>query len=125
MNSAEYNQILQRTEERADLIRQQVKEGCDDIQRHAMAASEAFYADLVLKAPQWIQQAQCDNSVDNIFRVKSQARAYTEELADILSDHVKDSTEHWVQGRFVPLLKSEIQTLAMTVNAQTADLVTP
>lgn len=121
MNSAEYNQILQRTEERADLIRQQVKEGCDDIQRHAMAASEAFYADLVLKAPQWIQQAKCSNSVDNIFRVKSQAKAYTEELADILSDHVKDTTEHWVQGRFVPLLKSEIQTLAMTVNSQTAD----
>jgi len=124
MNSAEYNQILKRTEEQADLIRQQVKIGCEDIHKHAMAASKAFYSDLVLKAPQWIQQAKCSNSVDNIFRVKSQTEAYTEELTEILSERVKETTEHWVQDRFVPLLQSEIQTLATIVNAKTANCYT-
>ena len=124
MNNAEYNQILQRTEQQADLIRQQVKASCNDIHRHAMTASKAFYDGLVLKAPQWIQQAKCQNSVNNIFRVRNQAKAYTEELTEILSNHVKETTQLWVNERFIPLLKSEIETLAMTVNTQTEDCYT-
>lgn len=121
MNTTEYNQILQNTEHQTELIRQQVKEGCDEIHRHAMAASEAFYSDLILKVPQWIRDANCKNHVSNIFHVKSQAKIFTEELASILSSHVKETTTEWVSGRFIPLLGSEIQTLAATVNAQTQD----
>lgn len=121
MNTTEYNQILQKTEHQTELIRQQVKEGCDEIHRHAMAASEAFYSDLVLKVPQWIREAICQNHVNNILHVKSQAKKFTEELTSILSERVKETTADWVNGRFIPLLKSEIQTLAMTFNAQTND----
>lgn len=122
MNNSNYNSSA--TEEsKKRLISQLYNEECEKIYDHVLRVSDAFYADLESNIPMWISEIKCKNSISNIFKAKAQAEAFTSELVSLTSDKIKTKTKEWVDNRFIPLLKSEIKTLAQTMNTHTTTYV--
>lgn len=118
MNNLSYNHFEHQAQVKKQLIDQHLNEGFNEIYKRVLWVSDAFYSNLVANVTGWITNASCRNGVDNLFKVRSQTKAFTAELVNVVSDKVKEETQAWVQNRFVPLLRSEIQTLAETVDVK-------
>lgn len=119
MNRNDQNAILTRTEQATNMIVSQFNHGCDNVHHAARMAARSYHSSLLLKIPSWIDGITCSNTVDNIFKVKRQAKAYTEEVVSELKQRIKADATEWAESRFVPLLENELNTLANTVNADT------
>lgn len=119
MNNLSYNKFEAQVQGKKALIDQLFAEECNKIYDRVLCVSDAFYNDLESNIPRWINDAECNNEITNIFKAKSQAEAFTSELVKISSGKIKSKTEEWVENRFIPVLKSEIQTLAQTMDSQT------
>lgn len=109
-----------RTEDIQRLIIQQVEKGCKTIHSHAEIMVKAYYKELASKIPGWIENYRCYHHVDNIFKVKSQAMAFTEELVNSLQKYIKGETIKWADEQFVPLVGREIHTMKCSVGNRTS-----
>lgn len=121
MNTSCQSVALSNMDEKRNAIIQQLDEECLAIHSHAESSARAFYSHLSSCIPVWIKGYRCRHQVDNIFRLKSQAEAYTEELAESLQSDIKGETRNWVESQFVPLVQREITTLAQAVNSDTQE----
>lgn len=119
MSNLSYNKFEVQAQGKKALIDQLFTEECNKIYDRVLRVSDAFYNDLENNIPRWINEAKCSNNISNIFKVKSQAEAFTSELVTISSDKIKTKTEEWVENHFIPVLKSEIKTLTQTMDSQT------
>lgn len=119
MRTYNYSDDLRNIEAKNDIIIQQMKEGFQAIHSHAESSARAFYSELATKIPIWINEYKCYHHVNNIFKLRSQVNAYTEELVDALQRNVTNETKEWVEHKFVPLVQREITTLSQAVNSQT------
>lgn len=106
-------------EAKNSIIIQQMEEGCRTIHSHAESLALAFYSNLMTKIPVWINEYRCYHHVDNIFKLRSQVNAYTEELVDALQGDVTRETKEWVEQQFAPLVQREITTLSQALDSQT------
>ena len=106
-------------EAKNSIIIQQMEEGCRTIHSHAESLALAFYSNLMTKVPVWINEYRCYHHVDNIFKLRSQVNAYTEELVDALQRDVTKETKEWVEQQFVPLVQREIMTLSQALDSRT------
>lgn len=119
MKISNYSIVLNNEETKNDIIIQQMKVGCQAIHSHAESSARAFYSNLATKIPFWINEYRCYHQIDNIFKLRSQVKAYTEELVDALERDIRKETREWVERRFVPLVQKEITTLSQALNAKT------
>lgn len=119
MSNLSYNKFEVQAQGKKALIDQLFTEECNKIYDRVLRVSDAFYNDLENNIPRWINEAKCSNNISNIFKVKSQAEAFTSELVTISSDKIKTKTEEWVENHFIPVLKSEIKTLTQTMDSHT------
>ena len=119
MNEMKYNNFESQAQDKKALIDQLFNEECDKIRDRVLRVSDAFYYDLQSSIPLWIKDAQCSTKISNIFKAKSQATDFTSQLVRKCSDKIKCKTEEWVKNRFVPMLMTEINTLAQTMNSKT------
>lgn len=119
MRTYNYSDDLSNAEAKNDIIIQEMKEGFQAIHSHAESSTRAFYSELATKIPIWINEYKCYHHVDNIFKLRSQVNAYTEELVDVLQRNVTKETKDWVEHKFVPLVQREITTLSQAVDSQT------
>ena len=119
MRTYNYSDDLSNIETKNDIIIQQMNEGFQAIHSHAESSARAFYSELATRIPIWINEYKCYHHVDNIFKLRSQVNAYTEELVDALQQNVTNETKEWVEHKFVPLVQREITTLSQAVNSQT------
>ena len=119
MRTYNYSDDLSNIETKNDIIIQQMNEGFQAIHSHAESSARAFYSELATRIPIWINEYKCYHHVDNIFKLRSQVNAYTEELVDALQQNVTTETKEWVEHKFVPLVQREITTLSQAVNSQT------
>ncbi len=103
----------------AHIIIEQIEEECRAIHSHAESSALALFSNLSSKIPGWINGYRCHNHVDNIFKMQSQVKAYTEELTGYLQDDIKRETQDWVSNSFVPMIQREITTLSKAVDART------
>lgn len=118
MNKLNCNNFENQSQVKKMLIEQHLNEGIVDIQKRITLVSNAFYSNLIEQVAEWVKNAQCQERVNNIFRVQRQSKAYTAELIDIVSSNMKEETQIWVNNHFIPLLKNEIQTLSETVDTK-------
>ncbi len=102
-----------------NIIIQQMEEGFQAIHSHAESSARAFYSQLASHIPIWVNDYKCNQKIDNIFKLKSQVKAYTEELVDALENNVKKETKEWVEQQFVPLIQREMTTLSQALNSKT------
>lgn len=116
MNTSDNRALIEQTIRRADSIVRQVDEGCDSIRQDMKTTSEAFYRTVVGKIPQWVNSHVCKNTMDSIFSIKSDAKAMTEELMDVISDNLTEEAKRWSENTFVPMLENEVETLAQAVS---------
>lgn len=118
MGNLSYNRLSSQSQEKKKLIDNLIMEGCEDIYGRVLRMSDAFYASLCTNIPRWVANAHCNNRINSIFAVNKQTQAFTAELVGVVSSKIYDETQSWVQNRFMPLLKREINTLAETVDIQ-------
>lgn len=118
MNQTSYTMNEGRLEDMRLFISQQVEKGCKAIHSHAEISVKAFYNNLASKIPEWIENYKSYHHVDNILKVNSQAKAFTEELVDSLQSHIKNETKTWAEKSFVPMVGKEISTLTYSINNQ-------
>lgn len=111
--------VLSEEEVKNNIIIQQMEEGCRTIHSHAESLALAFYSNLMTKIPVWINEYRCYHHVDNIFKLRSQVSAYTEELVDALQRNVTKETKEWVEQQFVPLVQREMTTLSQALDSRT------
>ena len=114
---ADYNVMTEgRIEGMNHLICQQVDKGCKAIHSQAETLARAFYRELASKIPGWVESYHSFHHVDNILKVKSQAKTYTEELVTSLQSYIKDETNIWANERFLPTLGKKIYALRCSVD---------
>lgn len=118
MNNQNCNNLENQSRIKRALIDLHLDEGIAEIHKRILLVSDAFYSSLAIKVPGWVKNAQCQESVNNIFRVRRQSKSYTEELISLVSSEIKAETQMWVQNHFIPLLKSEIRSLSETVDSE-------
>lgn len=118
MNKLNCSNFESQSQVKKMLIEQHLNEGIADIQKRITVVSDAFYSNLIGQVTEWVKNAQCQERVNNIFRVQRQSKAYTAELIDIVSSEMKVETQTWVHNHFIPLLKNEIQALSETVDTE-------
>lgn len=118
MNKLNCSNFESQSQVKKMLIEQHLNEGIADIQKRITVVSDAFYSNLIGQITEWVKNAQCQERVNNIFRVQRQSKAYTAELIDIVSSEMKVETQTWVHNHFIPLLKNEIQALSETVDTE-------
>ena len=119
MNKKEQSTVLSRTETISNMIADRFEQGCKNVHHAALTAARSYHSTLLFKIPSWIDDIECANTVGNIFKVKSQSQAYTEEIVEKLRERIKDDATEWAGKRFAPLLENELNTLACTVNTDT------
>lgn len=118
MDRLNYNNFENQSQVKKMLVEQHLNEGIADIQKRITLVSNAFYSNLIGQVTGWVKNAKCQVRVNNIFRVKSQSKAYTAELIDIVSSSMKAETQTWINKHFIPLLKNEIETLSETLDTK-------
>lgn len=120
MSNTNYNKFEVQIQNKTAIINQLFDDECNKIYDRVLRVSDAFYDDLESNIPRWTNEAECNNKISNILKVKSQVNAFTYELVKISCDKIKDKTEEWVKNRFIPMLENEISTLAQTMDSQTS-----
>lgn len=98
------------------LISQQVEKECAAIHANAEITARAFYKEMAAKIPGWVENYSSLRRVDNIIKIKSQAKLYTEELVESLLGFIKNETQAWAREVFIPMIGKEIYNLSSSLN---------
>ena len=116
MNRVYNTMTRSRTDDMKNFIRQQVEQECEAIHSHAEISARAFYKELASKLPGWVDNYRSLHHVDDIFKVKSQSKAFTEELVNSLQCFIKEETNVWARTHFIPMVGREIYNLRCSIN---------